>query len=638
MDKLQFNVPMNTNISTPSAYSDALSYMEDIALFRFLLKRVIDGLNTLIDKEDSDYKDTLAQLQIKYDELNRIKESIDDLTNKRKLDSNGNFTGSWWGIDKPIHVEGGIDNYLIELQNQVGDLTQLATTDKSKIINAINEIFANVLQINSNISLVYDLKEQGNKIIKTNKSYGAIYFDGGYVGTVDLITQLENIGVLSGTAYFKNWSDITIDGMNTATVEKPFKIIQKYNNNNEIVIHSAYPLSPFTNKFVKDDTEDEFQKLIDFGIYPNISAPYSSDYTNKQTEIFKTLAFIARTVILNADGSNWLDITIGNDTDISNGFPRIAMEYFFADNLQTTHLIESSMLQVFKDFVDWCKVNNRSFVFGGHVTNFSDTIKSTIISGFTYAKSVINVVSPIDLFNSISPMISNKIYKENFKKLVKRIGVVNENLLPSTHMQNFAVIGGTPLKSDFSLDREDYCTLSGTALNNFRCEFRFKLKRDSYYPYPLTFGIDYIKNNTIPENFNTWTEIVFLNGSGAVVDNSYAHVDYDGFNTSNKAVRTMYVTSEIPIDAETCLVNVGFSGKSGTFDLGETRLYNPRLNRGAYPSPFIKKYETLENIEQFTGRYFLGKKVYRKTINFGALPNATTKSVAHGIATIRIYG
>lgn len=47
--------------------------------------------------------------------------------------------------------------------------------------------------------------------------------------------------------------------------------------------------------------------------------------------------------------------------------------------------------------------------------------------------------------------------------------------------------------------------------------------------------------------------------------------------------------------------------------------------------------------EQFTGKYWIdGRPVYQKTINFGALPNATTKSVAHGISNldyvIDIYG
>lgn len=47
--------------------------------------------------------------------------------------------------------------------------------------------------------------------------------------------------------------------------------------------------------------------------------------------------------------------------------------------------------------------------------------------------------------------------------------------------------------------------------------------------------------------------------------------------------------------------------------------------------------------EQFAGEYWLdGKPIYVKTVNFGSLPNSTSKNVAHGITTIEniveIYG
>lgn len=53
-----------------------------------------------------------------------------------------------------------------------------------------------------------------------------------------------------------------------------------------------------------------------------------------------------------------------------------------------------------------------------------------------------------------------------------------------------------------------------------------------------------------------------------------------------------------------------------------------------------KKYSTTE---QLTGDVWIdGKPIYRKTINTGAMPNNTSKNVAHGItgisAIVRIYG
>ena len=38
--------------------------------------------------------------------------------------------------------------------------------------------------------------------------------------------------------------------------------------------------------------------------------------------------------------------------------------------------------------------------------------------------------------------------------------------------------------------------------------------------------------------------------------------------------------------------------------------------------------------EQVVGTWIDGKPIYRKVVDFGALPNATTKSVAHNIANI----
>ena len=43
-------------------------------------------------------------------------------------------------------------------------------------------------------------------------------------------------------------------------------------------------------------------------------------------------------------------------------------------------------------------------------------------------------------------------------------------------------------------------------------------------------------------------------------------------------------------------------------------------------------YSTTEQDTGFT--WIDGKKIYKKTINFGALPNATTKNTAHGITNL----
>ena len=51
-------------------------------------------------------------------------------------------------------------------------------------------------------------------------------------------------------------------------------------------------------------------------------------------------------------------------------------------------------------------------------------------------------------------------------------------------------------------------------------------------------------------------------------------------------------------------------------------------------------YSTTETVTN--AKWIDGKPIYRKVVNFGTLPNATVKAVAHGIVgltrTINLYG
>jgi hypothetical protein len=84
----------------PAVFDDSLSYYE-------LLSKVLYGLNLDVAKIN-EVIDTLGE-----------KVDIDNLTNVRKLDQNANFTGSWWGITKPVHIEGGIDAVVEQNQNNI---------------------------------------------------------------------------------------------------------------------------------------------------------------------------------------------------------------------------------------------------------------------------------------------------------------------------------------------------------------------------------------------------------------------------------------------------------------------------------------------------------------------------------------
>jgi hypothetical protein len=53
-----------------------------------------------------------------------------------------------------------------------------------------------------------------------------------------------------------------------------------------------------------------------------------------------------------------------------------------------------------------------------------------------------------------------------------------------------------------------------------------------------------------------------------------------------------------------------------------------------YTQEYINNLETYSTTEQRIGTWINGKPLYRKVINFGALPNNTTKNVAHNIANL----
>lgn len=62
-------------------------------------------------------------------------------------------------------------------------------------------------------------------------------------------------------------------------------------------------------------------------------------------------------------------------------------------------------------------------------------------------------------------------------------------------------------------------------------------------------------------------------------------------------------------------------------------LYACAQSQGIYTALVVRGTDIYSTKEVPTNDYWLGHRVYRKVINFGALPNATIKSVAHGIPT-----
>lgn len=64
-----------------------------------------------------------------------------------------------------------------------------------------------------------------------------------------------------------------------------------------------------------------------------------------------------------------------------------------------------------------------------------------------------------------------------------------------------------------------------------------------------------------------------------------------------------------------------------------SNVYGTSQSNG-YSQDYINGLETYSTSEQRIGTWIDGKPVYRKVINFGALPNASTKSVSHNISNL----
>jgi hypothetical protein len=105
------------------------------------LKLYIDTHKTSGDHDGRYYTET------EINNLLALYTTITDITNNRKLDDTGNFTGSWFGVSNPALADPGIagvveqhTSQLADIVTKQGDINQLNTTDKSSVVNAIKEV------------------------------------------------------------------------------------------------------------------------------------------------------------------------------------------------------------------------------------------------------------------------------------------------------------------------------------------------------------------------------------------------------------------------------------------------------------------------------------------------------------------
>ena len=94
------------------------------------------------------------------------------------------------------------------------------------------------------------------------------------------------------------------------------------------------------------------------------------------------------------------------------------------------------------------------------------------------------------------------------------------------------------------------------------------------------------------------------------------------------------VTSSNSVDVGTPIMFVGQNSGSAAVGINKMPTQGTLDVEGDIYSNGSKIGETYSTSEIKVGTWINGKPIYRKTVNFGALPNATTKSVAHGAANV----
>lgn len=162
----------------------------------------------------------------------------------------------------------------------------------------------------------------------------------------------------------------------------------------------------------------------------------------------------------------------------------------------------------------------------------------------------------------------------------------------------------------------------------------------SFFSATLASGVYYINDSRVPttpadgdsirvvfgSNWTSGTPQLSLNNGTAA--NIYAGNNLTSGNastTTNAMVKSGVIYELTYYNGNWYVLNL-VANNSITSD-------NIADNAVTYKKASFTEYSTTEKV---IGTWIDGKPLYRKVVNFGALPNATTKSVAHGLSNFRI--
>jgi len=170
-------------------------------------------------------------------------ETMDDLTNNRKLDANGNYTGSWFGISNPVQADPGIAGVV------AGHTAQLAETTSYPLlggeVGVINKTFpySNILRYftYADIDCTQAIL---NSIASGNKKF---YFPkGNYKFSLDIAganSTMEFFGDGPNNTYFVPISDTFVFRINSTTIAKQYITIHDVTMTNNVTFLNAIGIS-----------------------------------------------------------------------------------------------------------------------------------------------------------------------------------------------------------------------------------------------------------------------------------------------------------------------------------------------------------------------------------------------------------
>jgi hypothetical protein len=134
-------------------------------------------------------------------------------------------------------------------------------------------------------------------------------------------------------------------------------------------------------------------------------------------------------------------------------------------------------------------------------------------------------------------------------------------------------------------------------------------------------------------------DVKLLISTDGTDDNSLEARDYARVSAGDLTYGfTIYQVDGDELQIQTGVQGIGIltSGTGAGFGVDtESWYYRIIVTKREDAVPVRNISEDYSTLETDTGKNWIdGKRIYRKVINFGALPNAATKTVAHGIAAI----